>query len=102
MTEPEFTLEDLNNNFSIVTARFELYPIDNPTSYAVGFGISHKTNKKNYYADTQIPLADISGKTDVDIVHLAWDNVKTNVLIWCKSVMNTSSIHNSIFVPNTL
>lgn len=96
-TPPTIDLTAFTTNFDTKVSRYELYPADEPTCYVVGFSITHKTNNKSMYQDTQVPLTDVSGKTDEEITDMGWLVLKESFKTWAASVVN--KLPNTNFVP---
>jgi hypothetical protein len=94
-------LQQFTENFTTTIARFELYPIDVPTCYVVGFSVKHNTNGKLIYRDTQVSLADVSGKTDEEISNIAWVQVKDSIKSWCEIAMAVNIMPNSSYIPQS-
>jgi len=62
-------------SYKVTIARFELYPREEPTCYCVGFSGSTPTGQP-HYQDTQVPLEEAKGKSEEEIVALAWEKLK--------------------------
>jgi len=60
----------------VVVTRLELYPQDEPTSYAVGFTVSCGEGK-SFYMDTTIPLSDAADSETA--VNLAYEKMKDTI-----------------------
>jgi len=58
----------------IKIAKFELYPQEEPTSYAVGFSID--VNWRAFYRDTTVSLEESKDKTDEEIVAIWYEKLK--------------------------
>ena len=102
-SDPIVTPSDTNSKYFIIKiTRYELYPIDEPYCYVVGFIITCIINKKNKYFEIQVPLKDIkSTDTEIEITNYAWNNLSEDILPWCEKVKSqTSSIIFSDFVPS--
>lgn len=94
------SVETFNNNFTVVVARYELYPAESPTSYCVGFTVSANAAPSNTtYQDTRIPLADAEGKSSSQITALAWDAVKNSIYTWATGVYNRPPVLGTVYVP---
>ena len=59
----------------IKVAKFELYPADEPTGYAVGF--SYQCEGGAVYRDTVVPLSECDGLGDEEICDLAFEELRT-------------------------
>ncbi len=94
-------VETFNSNFTVVVSRYEVYPVESPTSYCVGFTVSANSAPSNTtYQDTRVSLADAEGKTSGQITALAWDSVKNSLYAWATSVYNRPAVLGSVYVPN--
>jgi hypothetical protein len=92
------TMTEVNENEpSIKVARFELYPAEEPTVYCVGFAETYRSRVK--YADTQISLEDAAGKSDEEIVNVAWTALESQFVAWRDQLANRSPLIGSLFVP---
>lgn len=60
---------------TLKVAEFRLWPNDELTHYQVGF--SYTTNGRNGYNDITISRDELMGKTDEEIVQLAYERLKT-------------------------
>ena len=85
--------------YEIKVVRFELYPIDGPTCYCVGFS-GMTTNGRQYYADSQVPLADAKGLDEEAIAALAWENVKEAFTAQMEAQAAKASILGTVFIPD--
>ena len=88
------------NEPSIKVARFELYPAEEPTVYCVGFAETYRSRVK--YADTQISLEEAAGKSDEEIVNVAWTALESQFAAWRDQLANRSPLIGSLFVPPIL
>jgi hypothetical protein len=80
--------------------KYELYPKDNPTGYAVGFNV--KTSVRDIYRDTIVSLNDIvSTDTEVDIVSKAWAMLQTNILDEVNRLEGRPKVIGGVYVPDT-
>jgi hypothetical protein len=59
--------------------KFELYPRDNPSGYAVGFNITNINNRK-FYRDTIVPLEQATDCSDEEVMEIAWEALKSGIL----------------------
>ena len=62
----------------ITIAKFHLYPEEAPNSYAVGFNVT-ASNGRSFYTDTIIPLTETQGKTDDQIVSMAYEHLQQGI-----------------------
>lgn len=90
---------DFKENTLIRVVRYEQYPADEPTSFAVGFTVSIPANNKSIYRDTCVPFSQATDKSDSEIVALAWEDVKQTVGEWYESHKSASALVGSIFTP---
>jgi len=82
----------------VKVARFELYPIEEPTGYAVGFHIA-LDNGRSFYADALVPLTDADGKSDEEIVEIAWNTLKDSINARVEELSAKSPIVGSTWTP---
>ena len=61
----------------IKIAKFQLYPADEPTGYAVGFGV--KVKGRDFYRDTIVPLDQCTDKTEDQILDLAYEQLRDGI-----------------------
>ena len=59
-------------------AKFNLYPRDEPTGYAVGFSVE-LDNGRSFYRDTVVSLEDATGLSDDEIVQLGYAALKEGI-----------------------
>ena len=62
----------------ITIAKFHLYPQEDPSGYAVGFNVT-ASNGRSFYTDTIIPLTETQGKTDDQIVSMAYEQLQQGI-----------------------
>ena len=62
----------------ITIAKFHLYPQEDPNGYAVGFNVT-ASNGRSFYTDTIIPLTETQGKTDDQIVSMAYEQLQQGI-----------------------
>jgi len=92
--------ESNSKSFTIKISRYELYPIDEPYCYVVGFNITCIINKKNKYFETQVPLIEIQSGDDENIItNYAWNKLSAAILPWCDITKSQASIIHSEFIP---
>lgn len=84
---------------TIRVVRFELYPADDPDSYAVGFNVVCTANHRSVYRDTTVTIVAADAMTNEEIVAHAWTQVKDSVEAWYTSVASKSSLIGTTFVP---
>ena len=90
---------DFKDTTVIKVVRFEQYPLEEPTSFAVGFTVTLVSNNKSIYRDTAVPFTATANKTDSEIVALAWEEVKAGVMGWYDATKTASAMVGSVFVP---
>jgi hypothetical protein len=73
-------------------ARYEWYPTNNPTGICVGFQANCQPNGRQNYWDTIVASSSASGKTDDQIVALAWDTLSGTMVPWADTEMHKSSL----------
>ena len=61
----------------VKVVRFDLYPQEEPTGYAVGFSFS--ANNRSGYTDTLVTLDEAKDKSQEEIVSIALSKVKTGI-----------------------
>lgn len=94
------SLEEFHDKYTVTIVRFELYPAQEPTSWCVGYTVKNNDNQYSMYIDTNVAID--SSKTNEDVLHAAWENVKTAVTNWACSVHCKSSLLNTRFTPTCL
>jgi hypothetical protein len=87
--------------YTVKVNRFELYPADEPTCYAVGFTGTCDNGRSNYQ-DTQVSLKDSTGKTNDEIVKLAWDNLKDGFVQTMNALDAKSSLIGTVFTTSDI
>ena len=68
--------------------------------YCVGFAETYRSRVK--YADTQISLEEAAGKSDEEIVNVAWTALESQFAAWRDQLANRSPLIGSLFVPPIL
>jgi len=87
-------------NFTIKVARFDVqYPEIEPDSFVVGFTVTSDINGRSMYSDTRIYYPDANGKTEQEIVSMAWERVGPTFEAFVSTVNGKAPIVGSIFVP---
>lgn len=69
----------MDPSYNVTVAKFNLYPREDPTGFAVGFNIS-LDNGRSFYLDTVVSLKDAKGKDDEEIVELGWSKLEDNIM----------------------
>ena len=82
----------------ITIAKFHLYPQEDPSGYAVGFNVT-ASNGRSFYTDTIIPLTETQGKTDDEIVALAYQELQQGISDRVSVLETRSSILSQQWVP---
>lgn len=84
----------------IKIAKFELFPTEGePTHQAVGFRII-TNNDMSFYRKALLSLEDTEGLTDIQILNLAWDEVKVEALAKVAELELISEFIGTVFTPN--
>lgn len=96
----EISIEHFHENYTVKIVRYELYPVNEPTSWCVGYSIVNNNNSYTMYVDTTVPLDKM--KTNEDVLNDAWENVKSQVTAWVKTVQCKSSLLNCEYKPQCL
>jgi hypothetical protein len=87
---PEFTV-----------ARYETYPREAPTSYVVGFNVICPSNGQTIYRDCTVDFTALPPEhTELDVLHAAWDSMKTGIMAWFTDVKDRCNIVGTSYVPN--
>lgn len=88
-----------DSNVSVIVARYETYPSGEPTCFCVGFTMSYATNGSQKYMDVQVPLAQASGKTEEEVVALAYEALRPAIESWTSNVASKPSVIGTVFTP---
>ena len=75
-----------------VVTRYGCYPKDNPTGVCVGFTAKCTPNGRANYWDTIVASSSASGKTDTEVVGLAWDTLSGTLVPWGETEMHESAL----------
>lgn len=62
----------------MIISKYERYPTEEPIGQAVGFTVY--ANERSFYIDTVISNEDIVDKTEEEILDLAWEELKEEIL----------------------
>lgn len=84
--------------YKISIARFGLYPEKEPTSYCVGFSITF-LNGHATYQDTIVSLEEARGKTEEEIVDLAYEKIREGIEGQITSLQDKSKLLGKDFIP---
>lgn len=83
-------------------AKFELYPEEFPTGYAVGFNVK-ANNGRSIYRDCLVTYNNIpNNSTDNDIINIAWINLQEEINTAITDLETHSSLIGNIWTPTTL
>ena len=75
-----------------LVTRYDWYPSDNPTGVCVGFTAKCSPNGRAQYWDTIVASSSASGKTDTEVVGLAWDTLSGTIVPWGETEMHESAL----------
>jgi hypothetical protein len=96
----DFDLTTFVSKFTTTLTRYELYPVDKPSCYVVGFATTYKDDSRRaFYRDTQVPLTDAADLTESEIINAGWLAIKDSVSTWAKGVLSSPRVQ---FTPTTL
>lgn len=80
----------LSDHISATIVRFETYPREAPTGYAVGFAVTCTANAKATYRDVVVLFSELSAdqqqSSDEEVVDVAWKKIGPSIETWCDSV----------------
>lgn len=79
-------------------AKFELYPAEDPTGYAVGFSVT-TSNNRQFYRDTIVNLSDATGKSDEEIVAIGYSQLKDSINNEVARLEAKSSLLGNVWSP---
>ena len=83
----------------IKIAKFELYPKEEPTGYAVGFNVT-TTNGRSFYSDIPVLFDEIStDSTDEEIIQIGYDKLKDGITSRVQQLEAKGNIIGSTFSP---
>jgi hypothetical protein len=77
--------------------RYEWYPADNPQGICVGFTATCSPNGRANYWDTIVASSSASGKTDTEVVGLAWATLSGTMVPWGDKEMHESALIGSTY-----
>jgi len=80
----------------ITVARFEKYPPEEPTGWAVGFLVELE-NGRSFYVDTTVGFEEAN--TDEEAVNVAWGKLQDSVNTQVEALSNKSPIVGREFIP---
>jgi len=78
-------------------SRYDWYPKDAPTGVCVGFTAKCTPNNRSDYWDTIVASGAAQGKTETEIIGLAWDTLSGTVVPWGEIEMHKSSLIGEVF-----
>lgn len=85
---------------TIKVVRFDQeYPQDAPDSFVIGFTVTSNANGRSTYQDTRIPYTEVSGKSDQEIVGMAWERLLPSFTSFAESVASKPAVIGSVFNP---
>lgn len=82
----------------VTIKRFDLYPSEEPYSYAVGFNII-TANSRTFYRDTLVLLEEVPEFTDEQIVEAAWNKLKDGILTEVTRLESKSPLVGAVWNP---
>jgi len=77
---------------TVKVTRYEWYPSDAPTGVCVGFTATCTPNCRAQYWDTIVASSSASGKTDQEVVTLAYNSLSGTIVPWSESEMHQSAL----------
>ena len=77
---------------NFIVSRYEWYPSGSPTGVCVGFTAKCTPNGRSNYWDTIVASGNAEGKTDQEVVTLAWDTLSGSLIPWAETEMEKSSL----------
>ena len=81
--------------FKFTIARYD-FDADVPTKRYVGFRIQNIRNGKTEYVETELPISEIDGKSEMEILDMAYSNVKDRVK---ELKLRTNNILGTEYIP---
>lgn len=82
----------------LTISKFELYPNDAPTGYAVGFTVT-TNNDRIFYSDTIVSLESAQNHTEEEIITLAYENLKDVIESQAASLETKVKVVGSEWTP---
>lgn len=73
------------NTTDFKVTRYEWYPAEEPTGICVGFITTCSPNGRSQYWDTVVASGSTTGKTQDEIVGLAWDTLSGTMVPWAET-----------------
>jgi hypothetical protein len=85
---------------TIKVVRFDQeYPKDAPDSFVIGFTVTSNSNGRSTYQDTRLLYTEVSGKSDQEIVGMAWERLTPAFTSFAESVASKPAVIGSVFNP---
>ena len=82
---------------TVKVTRYEWYPKDAPTGVCVGFTATCTPNGRAQYWDTLVASSSASGKTDQEVVTLAYNSLSGTIVPWSDTEMHESALIGETF-----
>ena len=82
---------------TFTVSRYGWYPSDTPTGVCVGFTGKCTPNERSTYTDTIVASSSAVGKTDDEIVTLAWNTLSGSLLPWAESEMEKPTLMGEVY-----
>ena len=80
-----------------VVSRYDWYPSDSPTGVYVGFTAKCTPNGRSNYWDTIVASGAAAGKTDNEVVGLAWGTLSGSLIPWGETQMEKTSLIGEVY-----
>ena len=80
------------NTTDYKVTRYEWYPSEEPTGICVGFTATCSPNGRANYWDTVVASGETDGKTQDEIVGLAWDALSGTCVPWGEANESKSAL----------
>ena len=77
---------------TVKVTRYEWYPSNAPTGVCVGFTATCTPNGRAQYWDTLVASSSSSGKTEQEVVTLAYNSLSGTIVPWSDAEMHESSL----------
>lgn len=99
----DISLTDFNNNFTVRVRRWELYPMERPVAWVVGFEVTNTEGSRSKIIDCTIPIVELCNNTQcLDIMTAAWNVMKSAFCAWAGQVLADANVINTIYVATSL
>ena len=82
---------------TFTVSRYGWYPADTPTGVCVGFTAKCTPNERSNYWDTIIASSSASGKTDQEVITLAWNTLSGSLIPWAESEMEKTALIGEVY-----